>query len=183
MSAIPSLRWLPEPAYIHLAGADLPSDLAGYFTRLRPRTSALAELERRKEPADLLQQMVDAGGLLALPAMDEQATRVLLRDLTIQTPQTYQTPACVPHALALMRIPDRPGRVVAVSTSTAEILTGARTSTLGAAIYAAAARRHVAPLALWPWVLHDLTGVLLEGVATLIRPNIPALPIATQESS
>jgi hypothetical protein len=171
---ITSLRCLPEPAYIRL-GSALP-DRLGYFTRLRSRTQAVAELQRLGEPSASLRQLVTDGRLLELPALDEQATRARLSDLTLQGPETYQTPVCVKYDIALIRVPDRPDRAVGVSTVTAEILAAARTAPLGAAVVAAAAHRRAASCDLWRGLLHDLTGVLLEGVVALTRSGLSTPP-------
>ena len=182
-SAITSLRRLQEPAYMRL-GTAIDDELSAYLAKLRSRTQMLAELTRQGRPSEVLGQLLRSGGILELPALDEAATRVRLGALRIQTPEHYQTPICVDYGVVLMRVPTRPDRAVGVSTTTAKILAAARDLALAEAVTAVARLQGVPDADLWPALLHDLTGALVEGVATLECPTQPQTPfLLAQESS
>lgn len=183
MSVITSLRWLTEPAYIRL-GPTFDDDLSDYFARLRSRSLVLAELTQRGRPTELLARLVQAGYLLELPAGDESDTCARLGALTISTPPSYQTSNSIDYDFALFPIPGRSDRAVAVSRTTAETLAAARGTVLAAAVATSAALHGTTPVDFWRGVLHDLTGVLLEGVATLDKPDhIRSSSPLAQESS
>lgn len=163
-SPILSLRWLHEPAYIALTPfGETPT--GGYFARLRSRSEILEGLAQSGGTPAHLARMVHQGQLIELPSGDETSLQAVLAELTIRTPAPHQQ---VPeYDCALLRVPDRPGRAIAVSSATAQVLAHSATNSLGASVRIVADIRHVDRDALWRGVIHDLTGVLSAGVGVV----------------
>lgn len=186
MSAIVSLRLLSEPAYT-VVGAVLPDDGSGevrllvspesilaypeearalltYLSVLRSRSELLEQLPVwGAEPSDL-DELVEAGILLHLPAT-ESGVREAVTGLSVRI--TAEAAPAPDGRSWLLRLSS--GRTVDISVTTAAVLDAPTVRSLGAGVKAVAEATSVSEDDLWRSVLHDLTGILTTGAGNLVR--------------
>lgn len=187
MTAIASLRFLTEPAYV-LVGAVLPGEdssaevqllispgtvlaypaqarpLLEYLSVLRSESDVLDQVARWGGTPDDLDYLVRESRLLRLPANNEEAVREMVKGLAVWVAAVAV--ATPDGESVLLRLPS--DDAVAISSTTAAALDSSDLRSLGSGVRRVSAVTAIPQDHIWRYVLYDLTAILTTGAGHLV---------------